>query len=194
MLALSAVLMASQTVSAHAQDGAKEQLIEKLKCPDPGDCAPPALVRRGSKRGFAFRPLSDDSRKALEEKARAGAIPTADVEIYFELDKADLTPEGKGALVPLGAALADPRLAGAAFVLIGHTDARGPDAYNQTLSERRASAVRDYLIENFSIAPERLEAFGRGKSVLKVPADPFADANRRVQIINRSAMREDKND
>lgn len=65
----------------------------------------------------------------------------------------------------------------------GYTDAVGPDAYNQALSERRAEAVRQYLIEQ-GIAPSRLTTAGYGE------ADPLAsneteagrERNRRVEL------------
>ncbi len=46
----------------------------------------------------------------------------------------------------------------------GHTDKEGSAEYNQKLSQRRAEAVRRYLIDNFQIAPERLTAQGYGES------------------------------
>ncbi len=71
----------------------------------------------------------------------------------------------------------------------GHTDASGDDEYNQSLSERRAQAVVDYLVES-GISRDRLTAVGRGE------ADPVADndteagrqQNRRVVIKNTGPM------
>ncbi len=45
----------------------------------------------------------------------------------------------------------------------GHTDSKGSEAYNQGLSERRANAVKDYLINNVGAAAGRLEAVGYGE-------------------------------
>jgi len=45
----------------------------------------------------------------------------------------------------------------------GHTDSRGSEAYNQELSQRRAQAVVDYLIEQ-GISPDRLNAVGYGEN------------------------------
>ena len=46
----------------------------------------------------------------------------------------------------------------------GYTDSTGTDAYNQKLSERRAKAVRDYLVNSVGIDPNRLTAVGHGES------------------------------
>ena len=87
----------------------------------------------------------------------------------------------------MGTALRDPRLAAFSFLIAGHTDAKGGVEFNQKLSERRADAVRSYLIAQFGIAAERLSAKGYGKSQLLDPANPEDGVNRRVQIINITA-------
>jgi OOP family OmpA-OmpF porin len=69
------------------------------------------------------------------------------------------------------------------FVVAGHTDSTGPEAYNQGLSERRANSVKDWLVSN-GIAAGRLEAIGFGET------DPKYDnatkegrkLNRRVEL------------
>jgi outer membrane protein OmpA-like peptidoglycan-associated protein len=172
----------------------KEELIKSLQCRDDQECpAPPVSRRRGfqspqGRRGFTFEPLTEEERTKLDQAAKAGKLPTADLEVYFDYDKAEITPAARQALGPLGQALVDPKLANNRFVLVGHTDAKGSDAYNQQLSERRAAAVKDYLVRTFTIAPERLEFYGRGKTLLKNSVDPFAAENRRVQVINNGAM------
>lgn len=50
------------------------------------------------------------------------------------------------------------------LVLEGHTDSRGPEDYNQRLSERRASAVKDRLVEQYGIDRERISTVGYGES------------------------------
>jgi len=87
----------------------------------------------------------------------------------------------------LGSALSDPRLAGFSFLIAGHTDAKGGDEFNQKLSERRAEAVRDYIVAKFKFAPERLATRGYGKTQLLDPSRPEDGVNRRVQVINVSS-------
>jgi len=70
------------------------------------------------------------------------------------------------------------------FVIEGHTDARGSDALNLALSERRALAARDYLVGRHGIAAGRLEARGYGRARPIIAADPFDGRNRRVQVGN----------
>ena len=84
----------------------------------------------------------------------------------------------------LGRALTNPDLKGSTFIVAGHTDAAGGDAYNQDLSERRADSIKRYLIDKFGIAGADLVTVGYGKTKLKDPANPMAEVNRRVQVVN----------
>jgi outer membrane protein OmpA-like peptidoglycan-associated protein len=108
---------------------------------------------------------------------------TIDFELYFNFDSADLTPRARQELAALGRALASQELQPYSYMVAGHTDGTGQPAYNQTLSERRAAAVVRYLVEAFPISPDRLIAVGFGQSRLKVPANPRAAINRRVEVL-----------
>jgi outer membrane protein OmpA-like peptidoglycan-associated protein len=77
----------------------------------------------------------------------------------FDFDKATLKPDGKG-LVDEAVRIMQ-RDATLHVSVEGHTDAVGTDAYNQRLSERRAAAVRDYMIEE-GIAADRITSRGWG--------------------------------
>jgi hypothetical protein len=70
------------------------------------------------------------------------------------------------------------------IVISGHTDARGSADYNMRLSERRAQAVRQFLITEKGISAGRLAAKGYGKTQLLLPSDPNNELNRRVQFQN----------
>jgi OmpA-OmpF porin, OOP family len=70
------------------------------------------------------------------------------------------------------------------IVINGHTDGVGTIEYNLGLSERRAEAVRQYLITQHGIDPSRLAEKGYGKSQLLLPGDPTNGLNRRVSFLN----------
>ncbi|HBX43007.1 MAG TPA: hypothetical protein DEH27_04025 [Deltaproteobacteria bacterium] len=71
--------------------------------------------------------------------------------------------------------------------VVGYTDSTGPEEYNQKLSERRANAVKKYLLDSGHVKADQITAEGRGE------ADPIADnktkegraKNRRVEIQER---------
>jgi outer membrane protein OmpA-like peptidoglycan-associated protein len=110
--------------------------------------------------------------------------PNIDLEITFEYNSADISSKSLGAVQALGRALTNPDLKGSTFVVAGHTDAAGGETYNQELSERRADAIKKYLIDNYHISSADLVTVGYGKSKLKDPNQPMAEANRRVQVVN----------
>ncbi len=84
--------------------------------------------------------------------------------IFYDFDKATLRPESREALDGLVEMLNDnPHIA---IEMASHTDRKGSEAYNERLSQRRAKAVVDYLIEA-GIEPERLEYRGYGESTPK---------------------------
>lgn len=72
------------------------------------------------------------------------------------------------------------------YILIeGYTDSVGNDAYNLKLSERRAEAVKQYLVDKYGIDPNRLIARGGGESnpVASNSTEEGRAQNRRVEII-----------
>jgi outer membrane protein OmpA-like peptidoglycan-associated protein len=68
------------------------------------------------------------------------------------------------------------------FLIEGHTDAVGSDSYNQALSEKRADAVREAMLQYFNIAPQNIETIGYGEDFLKIETEEAEQENRRVTI------------
>jgi hypothetical protein len=110
-----------------------------------------------------------------------------DVTLNFAFDSAELTSEASANLDKVAKVLTDPGAEKYDIILSGHTDAVGSAEYNQQLSERRAHAARNYLINRHGIESSRLIAKGYGKSQLLLPSDSKNGLNRRVQFQNASA-------
>ncbi len=101
--------------------------------------------------------------------------------ILFDYDKWSFKKESYATLEPMTTIFKE--YPDADFIIEGHTDSDGSDAYNQVLSEKRANAVRDYFVTN-GINPNRLttKAFGESR-----PVDTNATAagkanNRRTEV------------
>lgn len=105
-----------------------------------------------------------------------------DLEINFDFDSAVLNPKAVALANELGQALV--QLSGSTFLVGGHTDGKGSNVYNLDLSRRRADAIKAYLVESFRVPAANLIAVGYGMERLKNPGSPFADENRRVQVVN----------
>ena len=145
------------------------------ECPEGSICLP--------KKGTRAVCIGTGSACAQEEPkpARAGAF---DLLITFDLGSDELSAQAKENLAEFAKALQDANLATTSFNVDGHTDARGSNAFNQTLSERRAAAVVDYL-ETLGVDRSRLQAQGHGENQPR-DADPFAPINRRVEATIRT--------
>lgn len=104
--------------------------------------------------------------------------------LQFELDRADL---GDGAAETLTQVVDYLReFPEVSVTVAGHTCWLGSDAHNQTLSEQRAQAVMDYLVDQ-GVEPDRLvvEAFGETSPVATNETELGRQRNRRVEIIQR---------
>jgi outer membrane protein OmpA-like peptidoglycan-associated protein len=133
-------------------------------------------------RGRATRSLSVSEREEIATIAKDK--PKIDLEINFDYNSADISSKSMPSVQALGRALSNPDLKGSTFIVAGHTDAVGGEAYNQDLSERRADSIKKYLVDKFSIAGTDLVTVGYGKTKLKDPTNPMAEVNRRVQVVN----------
>jgi len=116
-----------------------------------------------------------------EERLRVGS------DFLFDFDRAQVRPEADAALEEVAERV---NAAGKRVMVEGHTDAKGTDSYNQTLSERRASAVRFALTER-GVSDARMVVRGFGKSRPIAPNehedgsdDPDGrQKNRRVEVV-----------
>jgi outer membrane protein OmpA-like peptidoglycan-associated protein len=128
------------------------------------------------------RSLSLGERQEIAELA--ATKPKIDLEIRFDYNSADISKSSMPAVQELGKALSDASLKGSTFVVAGHTDAVGGEAYNQELSERRADTIKQYLTEKFGLNGSDLVTVGYGKTQPKDPNAPMDPVNRRVQVVN----------
>jgi outer membrane protein OmpA-like peptidoglycan-associated protein len=153
----------------------------------PQQAVDPAAVAAESKfvqkiRGRSTRSLSVSEREEIATLVKDK--PKIDLEINFDFNSADISAKSMPSVQALGRALTNADLKGSTFVVAGHTDAAGGDGYNQDLSERRADAIKRYLVDKYGINGADLVTVGYGESKLKDPNQPLADANRRVQVVN----------
>jgi len=102
--------------------------------------------------------------------------------VYFLIGGNEFTEESKTIVSSLLAEMA--RRPSPEIAVIGHTDTLGSDQINDKISLERAERVRDILIKELNIPPERISVAGRGERELKVQtADEVAQPqNRRVEI------------
>jgi outer membrane protein OmpA-like peptidoglycan-associated protein len=195
-IATVALSMGAGTALAGDNNVTEDQILRALAPPPPkaltrglsvGPQADPAKVAEEGAfvkkiRNRATRSLSSGEREEIADIAKTK--PNIDLEINFDYNSADISAKSMPSVQALGKALTNPDLKGSTFVVAGYTDAAGGESYNQDLSERRADAIKRYLVDRYGIAGSDLVTVGYGKSKLKDPNQPMAEANRRVQVVN----------
>ena len=122
-------------------------------------------------------PIAQPTVPVLAEKV------TIELEVLFETDKSIVRPEYYAKISELAAFMT--KYPNTVVTIEGHTDSRASDSYNQALSQRRVDAVKQVLITQFSVMPERLTAIGYGESQPRASNDNAAgrQLNRRVVAV-----------
>ncbi len=106
---------------------------------------------------------------------------TLDSGVLFDVDKYDIRPEARETLNQLAKLLTEAGIT--AFEIDGHTDSNADDAYNQTLSENRANAVKEYLKTQGVTAEITTQGYGESRPVATNETAEGRQQNRRVEII-----------
>jgi outer membrane protein OmpA-like peptidoglycan-associated protein len=194
MITLSAVLSMTAGLAFAGDNNVSTATILHELQPKPltrglsvGPQADPAVKTRelgilATLRNRKTRSLSMGEREEIAQIATNK--PKIDLDIQFDYNSADISATSLPSVRSLGEALSDASLKGSTFVVEGHTDAVGGEAFNQDLSERRADSIKRYLTEKYGIAGANLVTVGYGKDRPKDPNAPMDPINRRVQVIN----------
>jgi OOP family OmpA-OmpF porin len=106
---------------------------------------------------------------------------TLDTDTYFDFDKAELKPDGERRLDVIAARLKELKLE--VMVAVGHADATGKAEYNESLSRRRAEAVKMFF-ESRGFPTDRIHVDGKGESQ-PIASNATRDGrakNRRVEV------------
>jgi OmpA-OmpF porin, OOP family len=150
---------------------------EGKKAPAPAQPAAPAQPTAPAAPAAPAKPAAEA--KPAPASVRQAVVIQADA--LFDFDKSVVRPDGRKSI---DEALA--KLRGVDLELViatGHTDSVGTDAYNQKLSERRAAAVKEYLVSK-GIPASKVTTIGKGESQ-PVATNKTAEGrqkNRRVDI------------
>ncbi len=101
--------------------------------------------------------------------------------LLFGFDSADLQSAARDNLTKLSSSLKN--YPDSDVLILGHTDSSGSDSYNQTLSERRANAAKDYLV-SLGISANRIKSEGKGEAepIGSNDTDAGRESNRRIEV------------
>jgi len=103
--------------------------------------------------------------------------------VYFDLDKSTIKSEYQSILQSAAGALRD---TGASVTIEGHCDERGSEEYNLALGERRANAVRRYLLD-LGVSPSQMTtvSYGEARPAVNGTGETAWQLNRRAQFTVR---------
>lgn len=203
VIALTLSAAPSQAQNAHylAQDASRCEIFRGLSRDLPAECgtvaAKPAyqtLRSFGRTRGLVFygdkKPVNVANVQATPASATVNADESTPPDLSvafraeFEFDSYTLTSEAKAIIDRVAEVLKHDLMDEKVIEIQGHADARGEKFYNLTLSEKRAKAVTDYLVETHEIDPSRLKFVGKGEAEPFDAARPENGINRRVEFKN----------
>ena len=155
----------------------------------PPDTLPPGVKREILNLKYEVKDLAGKVQDLkIEETATEVHIELA-TDILFDFDKAEILPKAEETLKQVAKVIQEK--AKGVVSIEGHTDAKGSDAYNQKLSERRASAVKEWLVKKEELKNVKFMTRGFGAKKPVVPNtkpdgsdDPEGrQKNRRVEVI-----------
>ena len=144
-----------------------------------GGTAGAVIGRRMDKQAEEMKQVMGD---AEVKRVGEGIVVEFKDKVLFGYDQSDLSTTAQGSLNKLANVLQ--KYPDTNIEILGHTDDRGTDQYNQTLSERRAIAAANYL-KNNNIASARIKTKGLGESDPKTTneTDEGRTENRRVEFV-----------
>ena len=154
----------------------------------PAADAPASVAAPGAAPGATTGQGAPRTPQPAQAVARPAA-PSVNLTVNFASGSAVLAPDALRTLDELGRALTSAALSGYRFRIEGHTDTVGTPESNKALSERRASAVVEYLATKWSVDRAKVAAVGMGQEQLQVPtgANMPQARNRRVTVVNTGA-------
>jgi OmpA-OmpF porin, OOP family len=110
-------------------------------------------------------------------------LPTFTVSIDFDSDTPVVRPSSYETVGRIADAMVQANLLPYSFLVVGHTSSDGRREANAMLSQRRADAIRDSLVNTFKISSKRVQSLGLGEEQFVDRAHPTSPANLQIQIV-----------
>ncbi|HEX5843866.1 MAG TPA: OmpA family protein [Pseudomonas sp.] len=169
------------TLICYAQDGDEDDdgvFDRRDRCPDTPANTPVHHNGCPLKEYASAPPVEPEPEPAPMEPAESVRV---ELDVKFDFDKAEVKEDSQGDIKSLADFMT--QYPQTTTTVEGHTDSVGSDTYNQGLSERRANAVRDVLVNQYGIDSSRVSSVGYGESqpVETNDTDAGRAVNRRVE-------------
>jgi outer membrane protein OmpA-like peptidoglycan-associated protein len=186
-----AVLAASVSPSRGQTAPARDDIVNALKNFDSAPDLDIAAIRQK-----VLDKSRSRSRKEPEPNQRPPVVPeilnlpTFTVSIDFDSDTPVVRPSSYETVGRIADAMVQANLLPYSFLIVGHTSSDGKREANVMLSQRRADAIRDSLVNTFKISSKRVQSLGLGEEQFVDQAHPTSPANLQIQIVTIAKLPE----
>ena len=110
-------------------------------------------------------------------------LPTVNFNIHFDVDTPIILPDSYETIGRIADAMVNAPMLPYMFLIVGHTDSNGRREANVILSQRRADALRDVLVNTFKISAKRIQSLGLGEEQFIDQGRPTSPVNLQIQIV-----------
>jgi len=110
-------------------------------------------------------------------------LPTFNFNIQFDVDTPIILPASYETVGRIADAMVNAPMLPYTFLIVGHSDSTGKREANVLLSQRRADAIRDVLVNTFKVSSKRLQSLGVGEEQFIDQAHPTSPVNLQIQIV-----------
>jgi outer membrane protein OmpA-like peptidoglycan-associated protein len=117
-------------------------------------------------------------------------LPSVNIDVQFDTDTPIVRPESYQTLGKLADTLVNASLLNYTFLIVGHVESGARRDHNVFLSQRRADAIRDVLVNTFKISAKRLQTVGLGEEQLLDPNRPNGPVNAQTQVMTLAKVPE----
>jgi outer membrane protein OmpA-like peptidoglycan-associated protein len=179
------VLAATLPVPARAQTAVtRDDIIAKLDHLDaPATIDVPALRQQVLERSRSRSRNEPPPQKRPPIAPDLSNLAAYNADIQFDVDTPIVLTGSYETVGRIADALTQASLLPYTFLIVGHIESTGRRENNAILSQRRADAIRDILVNTFKISAKRLQSVGLGEEQLLDPAHPNAPVNNQTQIL-----------
>jgi OOP family OmpA-OmpF porin len=194
MLLTAVAMLAAPTVASHGQaTPARDDIVNALKNFDSAPDFQPdiaALKQKISDRSKMRGKNEPEPSKRPLIVPELKDLPTFTVSIDFDSDTPVVRPSSYETVGRIADALVQANLLPYSFLIVGHTSSDGRREANAMLSQRRADAIRDSLVNTFKISSKRVQSLGLGEEQFIDQAHPTSPANLQIQIVTIAKLPE----
>lgn len=177
---------------ASAQDApSRDDIVAKLdKYQSDLELDVPALRQQVTERSKSRGKNEPPPQKRPAIAPDLNRLPAFNADITFDVDTPIVQPESYQTVGRIADALVHSSLLPYTILIVGHVEANGKREANAILSQRRADAIREILVNTFKISAKRIQSVGLGEEQLLDSARPTAPVNNHIQVMTLAKIPE----